>query len=117
MRTWFALLSTAALAVAVPQAMAAPSGAEQPAAPGVRSNPVSPPRAAQPEPLVAPQIKMPQVKPRPLTVDPPALQGGKPAPLGGYDDAARRCESMADIEQRTQCRDKVARETPMRPAR
>lgn len=82
---------------------------------GSAGPPVSPPRAAPPEPVVVPRITPPLVKPKPTTVDPPALQGGKPAPRGGYDDAARRCESIGDIQQRAQCRDRLVRETPLRP--
>ncbi len=73
------------------------------------------PSAMPSQRLLAPRITLPLVDPQSLTVDPPALEGGKPAPLGGYDDAARRCESLGDVRQRAQCRDRVARETPVRP--
>ena len=77
-----------------------------------QNNPVTPPQGAQPAPQVAPRITPPLVKPKPPTADPPALQGGKPAP---YNDAARRCESLSDTQQRNQCRDRAARDAPVRP--
>lgn len=101
-----------ALFAALPLVGAAQGVAAQ-ARPAERGQ-VQPPRALQAEPLVAPRIKLPLAKPAPLTVDPPALQGGKPAAPGGYDDAARRCEALADSQQRARCQDKVVREMPVR---
>lgn len=75
----------------------------------------SPQQAAPQGPVVVPRITPPLVKPKPLTIDPPALQGGKPAPRGGYNDPARRCESIGDVPQRAQCRDRLVPETPLRP--
>jgi hypothetical protein len=104
-------LSIAAIvwATSLPLSAAAQAGAP------ANTTPVTPPRPAQPQPLVTPRITPPLVKPKPPTADPPALQGGKPAAPGGYDDPARRCEALSDIQQRTQCRDRVVRETPVRP--
>ncbi|HYN59161.1 MAG TPA: hypothetical protein VET87_06360 [Rubrivivax sp.] len=113
MKILLALAITALLAGGLPVSALAQAGAAKPDAD--RGSAVAPPRTTQPEPLIAPRIVPPLVKPKPPTADPPALQGGKPAPLGGYNDAARRCESLSDIEQRTRCRDRVVREFPVRP--
>jgi len=78
---------------------------------------ISPPTAALPEPLVAPRIEPRLVTPPPLSQDPPAWQGGKAAPPEGYGGAMSRCESLADVERRTRCRDKLSRDTPVRPPR
>jgi hypothetical protein len=103
------LLSLGALLLAggLPVVTAAQASAPQ-------AQPLSPPRVTVP-PEPAPRITPPLVKPKSPTVDPPPLQGGKPAPLGGYNDAARRCEAIGDVQQRAQCRDRVAREVPARP--
>jgi hypothetical protein len=74
------------------------------------------PGSLSPGPVVTPQITIPLVKAVPLPVDPPALRGGKPAPLGGINDAAALCEAQADVQARARCRDRLARETPVRPA-
>lgn len=76
---------------------------------------IAPPSGVQPAPVVVPQITIPLTPPKPPTLDPPALQGGKRAPPGGINDAAARCEAQADIQLRAQCRDRLARETPVRP--
>lgn len=115
MKILLALAITALLAGGSPVSALAQAGASSAKSDADRGNAAVPPRTTQPEPLIAPRIVPPLVKPKPPTADPPALQGGKPAPLGGYNDAARRCESLADIEQRTRCRDRVVREFPVRP--
>lgn len=75
----------------------------------------APPGALSSGPVVTPQITIPLVKAVPDPVDPPALRGGKPAPVGGINDAAARCEAQADVQARARCRDRLARETPVRP--
>lgn len=74
----------------------------------------APPGALSPGPVVTPQITIPLVRAVPVPVDPPAVRGGKPAPVGGINDAAARCEAQADVQARAKCRDRLARETPVR---
>jgi hypothetical protein len=111
MRPFYPILAISLLIGALPFSAAAQGGALQ----NESSERVRAPSTLHPAPLVAPQITIPLAKPRPLTVDPPALQGGKPAPPGGINDAAARCEAQADLQLRAQCRDRLARETPVRP--
>lgn len=75
----------------------------------------APPGALSRGPVVTPQITIPLVRAVPVQVDPPAVRGGKPAPVGGINDAAARCEAQADVQAREKCRDRLARETPVRP--
>jgi len=116
MKSPYPAIALSLLMGVLPLAAVAQGTAPQPNPPEVRSNPVTPPSPLPPTPTVAPQIKVPLTQPRPPTLDPPALQGGKPAPPGGINDAAARCEALADVQARAQCRDKLARETPVRPA-
>jgi hypothetical protein len=104
-----------ALPFCVPLNAAGQTSAPQSKPAEARGATVTGPSAMQPAPWAAPQITIPLVKPRPLTLDPPALQNGKPAPPGGVNDAAARCEAQADMQVRAQCRDKLAREIPVRP--
>lgn len=98
------VIATIALAAGLPLPAAAQAGATP-------AQPVKPPSPPPPPPVVAPRITPPLVPPRPPTADPPALQGGKPAP---YSDAARRCQALSDIQQRNQCLDRAVRDAPLR---
>ena len=106
-RSTSAVLLAASLAWAAQAQSQGTGGAAEPL--------LTPPGASPPGPVVVPRITPPLVKPKPLTVDPPPLQRGQPAPLGGYDDATRRCEALGDVLQRSQCHDRLTRETPARP--
>ena len=96
-----------------------PAAAAKPAqtvpTPAETRDSAAPPGALSRGPVVTPQITIPLVKAVPDPVDPPALRGGKPAPVGGINDAAARCEAQADVQARAKCRDSLARETPVRP--
>lgn len=76
----------------------------------------SPPGELRPENPVTPQIVIPlrnqsAVQPQPEKRKPKAA---KPAPTGGVNDAAARCEALSDAAARAACRDKVPPETSPR---
>jgi hypothetical protein len=115
MKIRYRLLATHVLLGTLPFSAAAQASAPKPeAAETTRRGAITPPAALSPVPVVAPQITIRLVKPRPLTLDPPALQGGKAPPPGGINDAAARCEAQADRQLRAQCHDRLTSETPLR---
>jgi len=89
--------------------------AERVPTPAETRDSAAPPGALPRGPVVTPQITIPLVRAVPVPVDPPAVRASKPAPIGSINDAAARCEALADVQAREKCRDRLARETPVRP--
>lgn len=75
----------------------------------------SPPGALRPENPVTPQIVIPLRNPPPATPtlqpEKPALRPARPAPAGGINDAAARCEALSDDAARVACRNKLQPDT------
>ena len=63
----------------------------------------------RPERPVTPQIDIPFGQPEPVPVKPTARTRRNPAPPGGIDDAAARCQAEEDAALRAACRDRLGR--------
>ena len=68
------------------------------------------PGELRPERPVTPQIVIPLGKtaPAPLKTPARAPRTGNPAPVGGVDDAAARCQAEEDASLRAECRARLA---------
>ena len=68
------------------------------------------PGELRPERPVTPQISIPLGKtaPAPLKTPARAPRAGSPAPAGGVDDAAARCQAEEDASLRAECRARLA---------
>lgn len=112
----------------------APAANAGKAAPGPRVGPVAPaprqrslaetanraaaPGDLRPEHPVARQISVPLGKtPRPPSkAEAAVLRQGRPAVVGGVDDAAARCDSATDAKLRAACRARLQREARSTPS-
>ena len=82
------------------------------------ANRAAAPGDLRPERPVARQISVPLGKapPPPSKAEAAVLRQGRPAVLGGVDDAAARCDSATDAKLRAACRARLQREARSTPS-